>query len=324
VFCLAFVIGLAAALTLWPLGQAARMVMPPLEKPDLKFSIMTTTDLGPFWLAVQKGYFREEGFTFDPVTDVRHAESGAQSVAMLEDDTVDVAYATYPPFIAMQSRGKNVKLIAAASLAGPGSCMVVAMPNSKINSVADMAGARVAITAPNTVSQLMVQSALKASGVDYQTIQWVTVPFEGMEGKLAIGEIDAAFMVEPFLSQAQNNIGAVSVFDTAVGRTSNLATAGFGANSEFVSKYPRTAAAFQRVMQRATEVANEDRANVTPALVQFAHLDTSTAKLPSLLTFQSSLNAVELQRVADLMVDFGMIGTPIDVSRMIARIPTGR
>src|SRR6266545_1572542 len=54
-----------------------------LEKPNLKISVMTTTDLAPFHLAVKNGYFRDAGFTFDPVKDVSVAKSGGDSVAKL-------------------------------------------------------------------------------------------------------------------------------------------------------------------------------------------------------------------------------------------------
>jgi NitT/TauT family transport system substrate-binding protein len=146
----------------------------------------------------------------------------------------------------------------------------------------------------------------------------VEVPFEEMAEKLAVGQIDAAFMTEPFLSEAAKSIGAVPLLDTAVGPTMNLATAGFGINASFARTYPKTTAAFQEVMRRATLDANSDRSTVEPMLVQHASVDETTARLPSLLTFKSALEPDQIQRVADLMRDFKMIPSSIDVSRMMA------
>jgi NitT/TauT family transport system substrate-binding protein len=306
------------------ISEAGRLTASGLEKPDAKFSIMTTTDLAPFWLAVKKGYFRDEGFTFDPMNDVLLAKSGAESVAMLTNKQVDIAYATYSPFLIAQSRGiANLRLVAAASSAGPGSCMVVALPGSKIKGAHDLAGARVAITARGTISELMVESALKDSGVDHTTIHWVEVPFADMMGKLNSGEVDAAFVTEPFVSQAQKATGAVPVLDTAVHHTAELPTAGFGVDAAFVRRYPKTVAAFQRVMARATSEARASRANVEPVLMQFAQVDQAAARLPSLLTFESSLDPAKIQRVADLMLEFGMVHESVDVTGMIARLPAG-
>src|SRR6266498_3210987 len=116
-----------------------------LEKPNLKISVMTTTDLAPFNLAVKNGYFRDAGFSFDPAKDVSVAKSGGDSVAKLTAKEVDIAYSSYTPFFVAKSKGAaDIKLVADASSAGPNSCVVIAMPNSKVKNIRDMAGARVA------------------------------------------------------------------------------------------------------------------------------------------------------------------------------------
>jgi NitT/TauT family transport system substrate-binding protein len=282
-----------------------------LERPDLKFSLMTTTDLGPFWLAVENGYFREAGFTFDPNSDVTIAKSGAASVANLAAGGVDIAYATYPPFFRAQTRGEaDIKLVADASSAGPNSCMVVVMPGGKIRGIEDLAGARIAVTARNTMADLMVMSTLRAHGVDHTSVKWVEMAFPSMAGALDRG--------------AEQTVHAVSRFDVGTGPTENIPTAGFGASAEFVRANPKTVAAFQKVMERATTEAKADRTKVEPLLQEFAGVDAETARQAELLTFQSSLDAGRIQRVTDLMLEFGMIDEKIDASRIIAKAPNSR
>jgi NitT/TauT family transport system substrate-binding protein len=294
-----------------------------LEKPNLKISIMTTSDLAPFHLAVKNGYFKEAGFTFDPAKDVQVAKSGQDSVTKLTAKEVDIAYSSFTPFFVVQSKkAADIMFVADASSAGPGSCMVITMPNSSIKSIKDMAGKKVAITARNTISDLMVNSTLKTNGIDYKTIQFSEIPFPQTAERLAKGDVDAAFVTEPFLSQAQKTVGAVPVFDTATGPTANMPTAGYGANAEFVKNNPKTVAAFQKVMQRATDEAKADRSKVEPLLQEYAKIDADTAKLVTLLTFQSALDATRLQRVADLMLEFGVIPEKIDASKMIAKPAT--
>jgi NitT/TauT family transport system substrate-binding protein len=291
-----------------------------LEKPDLKISVMTTTDLAPFNLALKNGYFRDAGFTFDPAKDVSIAKSGGDSVAKLTAKEVDIAYATYTPFFVAKSKGAgDIKLVADASSAGPNSCMVIAMPNSRVKSIRDMAGARVAVTARNTISDLLVMSTLKTNGIDWRTIQWVELPFPSFNDALAKGNVDAAFVTEPFYTSAMKTVGAVPIFDTAVGPTANMPTAGFGAIADFVTKNPRTLAAFQQVMEKATIEAKADRSKVEGLLQEYSKIDADTAKLSTLLTFSSSLDATRIQRVPDLMLEFGVIKQKIDVASMIAR-----
>ena len=294
-----------------------------IEKPNLKISIMTTSDLAPFHLAVKNGYFKEAGFTFDPAKDVTVAKSGGDSVSKLTSKEVDIAYSSYTPFFVAKSKGAaDIRLIADASSASPGSCVVMAMPNSPVKTVKDMTNKRVAITAKNTISDLLVMSTLKTNGIDYKSIQFVEIPFPNTAERMQKGDVDAAFMTEPFLTQAAKTVGAIPVFDTATGPTANMPTAGFGANAEFVQKYPKTLEAFQKVMQRATTEALADRSKVEPLLQEFAKIDADTAKLAKLLTFSSSLDATRLQRVPDLMLEFGVIKEKIDVATMIAKSPS--
>lgn len=291
-----------------------------LEKPNIKISVMTTTDLAPFWLAVKAGYFKEAGFTFDPAKDIFTAKSGGESVSKLTAKDVDIAYSSYTPFFVAKSKGAaDIKLVSDASSAGPGATMVLAMPNGTVKNINDMKGKRVAVTARNTISDLLVMSTLKTNGVDWQSIQWVETPFPATGEALSKGQVDAAFLTEPFLTQAQKQYGAVPVFDTAVGPTANMPTAGFGANADFVKNYPKTLAAWQKVMQRATDEAKADRSKVEGLLQEFAKIDAATAKLSTLLAFSSSLDATRIQRVPDLMLEFGVIKEKIDAASMIAK-----
>lgn len=292
-----------------------------LETTELNISIMKTTDLAPFHLAMQEGFFKDEGLNVKFVD----APSGGASVQKLAAGEVDIAYSSYTPFFLAESKGAGkakggIKIVADAASAGPNSTMVVALPNSSVKKVQDMAGKRVAVTATGTISDLLTMSTLKAKGVDYKGIKWVKTPFPATAEALKSGNVDAAFVTEPFLSQTQTVAGALPIFDTATGPTADMPVAGWGSTGDFVSKNKNTIAAFQRAMQRGTDLALSDRSLVEPLLVKFSGVDENIAKVATLLTFQSKLDATRLQRVPDLMLEFEVITTPIDVKKMI--VPT--
>jgi NitT/TauT family transport system substrate-binding protein len=289
-----------------------------LETTELNVSIMKTTDLAPFHIAVQEGFFEDEGLKITHVD----APSGGESVGKLISGEVDVAYSSYTPFFLAESRSAaqnvgGIKFVADAASAGPGSTMVVALPTSTVKSVKDLAGKRVAVTATGTISDLMTMSTMKTNNVDHTSVQWVQTPFPAMASRLANGEVDAAFVTEPFIQDTERNAGAVPVVDAATGPTADMPVAGWGSTGDFVKKHPNTIAAFQRAMQRGTDLALEDRSLVEPVLVKFSGVDEDTAKMATLLTFQSKLDATRIQRVPDLMLEFGVIQAPLDVSKMV-------
>jgi NitT/TauT family transport system substrate-binding protein len=286
-----------------------------LERTKIKISVMPTIDLAPFHLALKNNYFKQEGLDVE----WSNAQSGGASVARLTSGEVDIAYSSWTPFFVAKSKGAaDIKLVADASSAGPGSTMVVAMPTSSVKSVRDMQDKRVAVTAQNTISDLMIKSVLKTNGIDHTTIKWAEIPFPQTAERLKKGDVDAAFVTEPFLTGAQKSVGAVPVFDTAQGPTANMPTAGFGSTAKFVKENPKTLAAFQRVMQKATDEA-KDRGKIEPLIQDFAKVDADTAKLATLLTFSSTLDASRIQRVPDLMLEFGVIPEKIDVNDMIVK-----
>lgn len=63
---------------------------------------------------------------------------------------------------------------------------------------------------------------------------------------------------------------AVPIFDTAVGPTADMPTAGWASTGNFTSENPNTIAAFQRAMQKGTDLALSDRSPVEPLLEKFS------------------------------------------------------
>ncbi len=292
-----------------------------LEKSDISVSIMKTTDLAPFHLAMKEGYFKDEGLNVKFV----QAPSGGESVGKLLSGEVDIAYASYTPFFLAQSKNAagakgGVKLVADASSAGPGATMVVATPDSSVRTIKDIPGKRVAVTATGTISDLLTMATLKANNVAYDKIKWTPTPFPLTAQALKEKRVDAAFVTEPFIQDTMKNAGAQPIFDTATGPTADMPTAGWGSSGDFVEKNPKTIAAFQRAMQKGTDLALGDRGKVEPMLVEFSGVDQDTARMATLLTFQSKLDATRIQRVPDLMLEFKVITKPLDVKQMI--VPT--
>lgn len=292
-----------------------------VEKTTIKVSVMKTTDVASFHLAMKEGYFEDEGLQIEPVD----SKSSDESATKMISGDVDIAYSSLTPFFLAESQNKaqnegGVKLVADAASAAPNSCVVVATPKSSVKSIEDMAGKKVAVTGPGSVSTLLTMSALKTNGVDYKNIKWVPTPFPLTAKALAAGDVDAAFVTDPFIQEAMKKAGAQPIFDAATGPTEDIPVAGWAATGNFAKANPKTVAAFQRAMQRGTALALKDRGKVEEMLVEHSGVDKDTAKLATLLTFQSKLDATRLQRVPDLMREFDVIPAPLKVNDMM--VPT--
>jgi NitT/TauT family transport system substrate-binding protein len=285
-----------------------------VEKSKINISVLTAADLAPLYLADQNGYFKQEGLELN----ISVAASGAATLTKLVGGESDIIFSSYVGlFVAQSKKIADIKLVADAVSASPNSLLVMTKPNSSVKSVQDLAGKKIAITAPGTASDTLTKAIMKANDVDFTKVSWVPMAFTEMSAALGRGDVDAAFMSEPFITQAAKTVGAVPVVDVASGATADFPVAGFAALGKFVSGNPKTVAAFQRAMKKATD-ESADRAKIEPLIVKFAKVDADTAALITLPNYHSTMDPRRLQRVPDLLQEFGLIDARVDVTPMLA------
>jgi NitT/TauT family transport system substrate-binding protein len=289
-----------------------------VEKAKINVAIITTIDLAPFHLANKNGYFKQEGL------DVEFSVNPSSPVALQKviSGEADIAFASYVPVFTAQDKGAaDLKIVADSVSASPNSNMVMTTPNSSVKTVKDLAGKKIGIPAPGTASDTMTKAVMKANGVDFSKVQWVLTPFTDMATALSKGDIDAAYMPEPFITNSAKSVGAVPVVDVASGPTEDFPIGGYAALAKFTSANPKTVAAFQRAMKKATDEA-ADRAKIQPMIVEFAKVDADTAALVTLPNFHSTLDPRRLQRVPDQLQEYGITSKRIDVSSMLVQSAT--
>jgi NitT/TauT family transport system substrate-binding protein len=288
----------------------------PLEKAKIKVAALPVVDMGPLYLAIENGYFKAEGLEVEAV----NVASGAASIQGIISGEFDISFGSYPAAIAAQSKKvADLKIIAEALAAKPGHIILGAPPNSPVKKPQDLPGKRVAVTATGTMCDLAPMAVMESQNVDFKTIQWQPMAFPDMIPALQRGDIDAACLVEPWATRAAKQIGAAPVLDGASGPTDAMPMAGYVAVAgpgKFATANPNTIAAFQRAMAKAAAEA-QDRSKIEPILIKHVKIDEQTAKIMTIATFSTSLDAKRIQRVADLMEHFGVIKEHLDVAPMI-------
>lgn len=298
-------------------SETAGLAGSQLETPRINVAVLPTVETAPLQYAIKNGYFREEGLEIN----VTIAGSGQQTVEGMVNGQYDVVYSTYPPLILAQVKGvADIKLVAGNSYAAPRTAMLMKSKASSLRTAADLSGKKVAVTAKGTLAELMVRSAAATQNVDHSKIQFAEMPFPAMPTALERGQVDAAMLVEPFVTSAEQEVGALPLLDLASGPLNDLPFTAFGATAGFVRSHPKTVKAFQRGLTRG---ANEslDRTKIEPLLPEFAKIDSKVAALTQLPVFRTSLDPVAIQRVPRLMAEFGLLAKEVDVSGMLLKLP---
>jgi NitT/TauT family transport system substrate-binding protein len=292
----------------------------PVEKPTIKVGVLPVVDMAPFYRAVDSGYFKQEGLDVEVVT----AASGPKATESLIGGDLDIAVTSYPgAFAAQAKKVADIKIVADLYAARPGHGVLIAAPNGNIKSPEEAAGKKIAVTSTGSISDLALMSVLQSKGVDVSTIKWVPMPLPDMGPALRRGDVDGAVAIEPFVTMTQKSIGAMPITDIATGPTAELAMSGFAALSKWVNSNPNTLAAFQRGLAKGiTDVKADRSGKLEPILIKYVKIDAATAPLVRISDYPESLDPVRLQRVADLMKQFGVIKDKLDVSQMIVAPPS--
>ena len=231
---------------------------------------------------------------------------GANNVSFIQADAADPAD---PPF----------RLVMEAATCGAGTFDVLTLPSSGIARPANLVGKTIAVNLTNNVQTLTINAILKDDGVNPAKVHYVVVPFPKMVAALEAHQVDAISAVEPFATAAELTTGAVPILDQCQGPTSNFPISSYYATGTWVRQHPAAVAAFQQAMAKAQAIADNSRGMVEKTIMTYIPKLTGVeASILALVTFPTSIDAVQLQRVADLMYTGHLLSTPFKVKSLLA------
>lgn len=286
-----------------------------LEKSTVKVAVIPLVDDASLYIAMKHGFFQQEGLKVQPEL----IEKSVAAMGALNKGDLDiVGGANYVSSIQAMDKGTlKPQVIAEGGTLQPKARQVVVMPNSPIRQPKDLEGKTIAVNILNNIQSLAVNAVLKADGVDTTKVKYKEIPFAQMGVALQRHQVDAADMLEPYLTDALKTLGARSVIDSSGDPVRDIPTSGFIGTMQFTQKYPKTAAAFQRAIFKAQQLASSNRREVETVLPTFTKIKPAIASVIAMPGFPTSMNPVRMQRLIDLMTAAGMITHKIDAKSIL-------
>jgi len=136
-----------------------------------------------------------------------------------------------------------------------------------------------------------------------------------MIGQLRSGQVSAILATEPYITEAEAELGAVEVMDACSGLTANLPLSGYFSLAAYASAHRAQLQQFQETLRMAQANASAG-GSLQAMLPEFTGMSMQDAALVTIGSFPTSLIVGQVQRVADLMYNTGVISTPLDVSKL--------
>ncbi|MFI7484135.1 ABC transporter substrate-binding protein [Kocuria sp. M1R5S2] len=283
------------------------------EKATIVVGTQPFAELAPLHIAIEQGIFEENGLTVE-LADA--TGGGAGLIPGMVAGDIDVVYSNYVSLL--QGASKGLPLQAVRENDRPGVQALYVMPDSGISEPEDLAGKTVAINGLGNIMELTSRAVLESHGVT--DVDFVEIPPPNMEAALAGGQVDAAWLVEPFVTTATENLGVTPVVSAFEGPTEDLPVAGWAVREDFAEENPRTVEAFVESMDEAIGIAEEDPEAVEEALLSYTQIPEDVVGRLSPISFAATSDFSHLDKLNQLMVEQGLIEEPVDLDSFIADV----
>jgi NitT/TauT family transport system substrate-binding protein len=285
-----------------------------LEKTNLTVAAVPVTSAAGLYLAQQQGFFAAAGLKVHIVSITSSSTVIGEQLAGKYDIT-EGGYVSY--ILAAAQHHADLQFLAEGSLATPGSQPILVHSRSKITTIAQLRGHKIAVNALNNIGAILVESALEDNGISPSSVTLVPIPFPAMAKALSKHTVDAAYMPEPYATEAEEQIAAEPIYDTDSGATQNFPIGGYVVTRSWEQKYPHAAAAFRQALEKGQALADADPVRTSLAMQSFLHVNSSAAAIMAVNNYPLSTSGIRLQRVVNAMERFGLLKQPYNIAAML-------
>lgn len=266
-------------------------------------------------LGINEGIFEKHGLDIELET----GQGGAAMLPAVSSGGMDIAVGNPLSVILAHTKGLDIGILTGythANKQGQDVTGVVTAADSGIESAADLEGKTVSVNTLNGQGDVTIKEAVAQDGGDPSKVQFVEVAFPDAQAQVENGNIDAAWMAEPFLTKALESGMEVATYnyqETIPG----LSTMVTFSSKKFVEGNPETAEAWRAAVGEALDYAQQNPDEVRAILPEFLKMNEKLAKDLPLENHSAKVDRQMLQQLTDLMVKYGVVDKEPNMDEVI-------
>lgn len=309
----------AALLAVAGCGGSSESPSTPGQPDDVTVGLISILDVAPIYLGKQKGFFADR----DIELTLKPAEAGTETIPAVLSGDLEFGYSNIVTLLAARSSGLPVKILVNGNNstgeqgADFGSLMVPG--NSPISSVADLAGKKVAVNVLQNVVELAVRASALKAGIDPNSVEYVKLAFPEMPAALAAGQVDAAFVVEPF-QQIVLSQGGRPLTSSLVDLAPDLSVAQYFTSEQMLADNPDLARRFTEAMEESLAYAESHPDEVRQILPTYTKIPQTVIPKLVLPKWLPEVNRDSVETIARLAQQEKILQSEPDID---ALLPSG-
>jgi NitT/TauT family transport system substrate-binding protein len=300
------------------------------EETTLNVGVVPAMDSAGFFVALDEGLFAREGLK------VNYTPQGSSETAigLQMKGQLDISGGNYVSYIEAVAKDHDpLEVIAEGSIMTPGSQVIYTPKSSGITSVTGLKGRTIAVNAPNNIDYLLDVSVLSGYGIGPGQVHFPQQPLAFPTLAQTVADpakgLSAVTLPEPFASLSQQDEGFVPLVDLDQGATQQFPIEGYVVTQPWAKAHPNTLSRFLAALEQGQRIADTNRASVETAFedikstqagvpnAAFGQVPPQIASVMTLNTYPIGIDVHRIQRVANVMQQFGLLTGHFDVSSML-------
>lgn len=272
---------------------------------ELTVAAMPISNTAPIRLGEEKGFFDDEGIDLT----VTEAQGGADIPGIVSGQ-YDFAFGNLMSVFVAKEQGLDlefvVNAVSATTDVEPDTGAVIVRPDSGIASAADLEGKTVSVNNLSNIGDTTIRMIVDEAGGDSGTIDFMEVDFPNAAQALELGQVDAAWVTEPFITLAEKE-GAEVLFYNFKEAHPQLDVAGYFTSGDFAADNPEAVERFQAAMAKSLEYSQENPDEVRALIPTYTEINETVLSEIVLPDFRPEFDRDAVKALTDAAVEHGTL-----------------
>jgi NitT/TauT family transport system substrate-binding protein len=287
------------------------------ETATVTLGVIPIIDVAPVYLGQEQGFFEEQGIELE----ISAGQGGAAIIPGIVGGSLDVGFTNNLSLVIASAKGLPLQ-VAASGVDSTGDPALdpftISTADDSITRPADLAGKRVAVNAVNSVGDAVVKASVEADGGDPSSIQFVELAFPNMTAAMTAGDVDAAWIVEPFVT-----IGApqgVRVLTTPLLDFTDIDVelSTYATSKQFAAENEDVLKRFKTAMDQSLEYAQQNADAVRAVLPTYLDMPPEVAQQVRLPEWNTTVSRESFEAFADLAESNDLLTGEPDLDTLLA------
>ena len=290
-----------------------------LAQTKLNFGYMKIGDLSPFFMATEKGLFKEAGLEIALSSMV----GGAAIQPALASGAINIGWTNVVSMCQGHLQGFDFRFLANGAIVKRGthdfSGLMVGV-DSPIKTGKDLEGKIMGINTLGNVAQATAMLWVDKHGGDSSKVKWVEMPMPQMAPALVQKQIDACVAVDPFVTVAVRVQKQAKLIGQPLGEVApRFLIASYFSSEAWIEKNQATVKSFVAAINRGIDAHNANPEEAKAVIAKHTGLKPELVKDIALPAFERKLIESDIEPLLDAAVRYKMVEKKFPPKELISK-----